>query len=360
MSSQAHALAAPPTSTRPAVSATAAALHASSIVVDCHNDLAASFQGWYRRAMLPYDAIGAWLPRLRAGGVDVQVQPVFIGPNEGEAALRRALLLIELLHRQAAVHADEVTICTSGTQVRETVAAGRIAMLLALEGIGYVGGDIELLGTFHRLGVRMASLTHFGRTALADGSGEDAAGGRLTQRGVEAVAEMERLGILVDVSHLGAASLDHLLEVATRPVVASHSAAHALRPHHRNLTDERLRRIAERGGVIAVNFTPAHVGEGAVGIDAIVRHIRHIADVAGIEHVGLGPDFVAEYFRFAMAQLAHLEQDGLDFFQGVVGLDGSQDLPYLTEALLAAGFGDDDVRGILGANLLTLFDIVLG
>jgi membrane dipeptidase len=338
----------------------AAALHAEAIVVDCHDDLPVSFLTWHGRAMLEYDAIATWLPRLRAGGVNVQVQPLFIEHIEAEGALRRALLLTELLSRQAAAHADEITICTTGTRIRETVAAGRIAMVLALEGIAYLGDDIELLGTFQRLGVRMVSLTHLGRTVLADGSGVDSAGGRLTARGVEAVAELERLGILVDVSHLGAASLDHLLEVSTRPLVASHSSAWTVRQHHRNLTDERLRAIAATGGVVSVNMTPAHIGEGAVGIDTVVRHIAHIAEVAGIDHVGLGPDFVAEYFRFALASVPQVEIDGLDFKQGVVGLGGPEDLPYLTEALLAAGFSEAHVGQVLGANLLRLFDAVLG
>ena len=166
--------------------------------------------------------------------------------------------------------------------------------MLALEGCPGIDADVELFETMHRLGVRIASLTHFGRTALADGSGEDATGGRLTRAGVAALAEMERLGILFDVSHLGAAGVDHVLELATRPVIATHSSARALRDHHRNLADAQLKDIAAGGGVVCVNFFAGFLDESEHTVDRLVDHIEHVASVAGIDHVGIGPDFLKE------------------------------------------------------------------
>ena len=121
--------------------------------------------------------------------------------------------------------------------------------------------SVELLSTLHRLGVRVASIAHWGRTPLADGSGEDATGSRLTAAGVAALREMERLGIVFDISHLGASGVAHVLELATRPVIATHSSARALRDHHRNLTDEQLRGVAATGGVVCVNFFAGFLSE---------------------------------------------------------------------------------------------------
>src|SRR5690606_8661825 len=120
---------------------------------------------------------------------------------------------------------------------------GLIALVLALESMPGLDASVELIPTMHRLGVRIASIAHWGRTPLADGSGEDATGSGLTSHGVAALAEMERLGMIFDVSHLGASGVAHVLELATRPVMATHSSARALRDHHRNLTDEQLRGV---------------------------------------------------------------------------------------------------------------------
>src|ERR1700750_662639 len=136
-----------------------------------------------------------------------------------------------------------------------------------------------MLETMHRLGVRMASFTHFGRNLLADGSAEGIPGGRLTRAGVRAVRVMEDAGMIVDVSHLSLASMRHVLELATRPVIASHSSADALTAHHRNLPDDDLRAIAATGGVIGVNFFPMFVAplSRRATLDDLVAHIEHIA-----------------------------------------------------------------------------------
>jgi len=335
-------------------------LHHDAVVVDCHNDLILLVAR--KRALGdPRYFRDHVVPALRAGGVDVQVVPIFMeGEYAAEGALRRTLQLIEYIHQEAAANRDAVALCLTGAEVDEAVADGRIALVLALEGCEGIGKQTELLGTMFRLGVRIASFTHFGRTLLADGSGEDGTGGRLTGAGVCAVREMERLGILVDVSHLSESGTRHVLEIATRPVIASHSSARVLRDHHRNLTDDQVRAIAATGGVIGINFFPAFVDAARPTVDRVVDHIEHIASVAGIDHVGIGPDFIKEYYDEVYPHYPTLKVQGLDAKTAIEGLTGPQDLPVLTEALRRRGVTDADARKILGENFLRVFRSELG
>ncbi|MBS2533899.1 dipeptidase [Catenulispora sp. NF23] len=336
-------------------------LHRRAVVADTHNDLlcsvvlrpVAQWPGYFR---------AQWLPQLRAGGVDIQVLPVYIDDAyRPEGALRETLRMIEAAHRIAEGNADEVSLCLDGADIDRALAAGRIALVLALEGAPGVDADIELFATLYRLGVRIASLAHFGRTALADGSGEDAAGSRLTAAGVEALAEMERLGMMFDVSHLGAAGVDHVLELATRPVLATHSSARALRDHHRNLTDARLAAIAAGGGVVCVNFFPGFVDAHEPSISRLVDHIEHIGKVAGTAHVGIGPDFVLEVLRDVVPGGVEVGPvAGCDPFAALPGLAGPAGLPLLTAELLARGLDEAVVAATLGGNVLRLFRAELG
>ncbi len=336
-----------------------ATLHRDAVVVDCHNDLILLVARKRALGETGYFADRV-LSDLRAGGVDVQVVPVYMeGEYAAEGALRRTLLLIELLHREIEANAQNAALCLTGAEIDAAVAAGKIAMVLALEGCEAVGRQVELFGTLFRLGVRMASFTHFGRTLLADGSGEDGTGGRLTEAGVAAVREMERLGLLVDVSHLSAAGVAHVLELATRPVIASHSSARALCDHHRNLTDPQLQAIAATGGVIGVNFFPAFVDAAAPTVDRVVDHIEHIASVAGIDHVGIGPDFIKEYYDELYPGRAFVVQ-GLNGKAEIPGLTGPRDLAALTEPLRRRRMPDADVRKVLGENFLRVFRQALG
>jgi len=332
-------------------------LHLDAVVVDCHDDLPVMLMDWHRRlGDSEYFAREA-IPLLRDGGVDVQVLPVYLDPELAESGLRRSILLLEWLHEAAARSADDVSICGTGADIDAALAAGKIALVLALEGCPQIGLDVELFRAFFRLGVRMASFTHFGRTMLADGSAEDEAGSRLPKAGIAAVAELERLGILVDATHLGAAGTAHVLELATRPLVASHSCARALHDHHRNLSDEHLRGIAATGGVIGVNVVPAFLG-GEPTIDRVVDHVEHLAAVAGIDHIGLGPDFLRAYHDAVYPRIEPpIPGVGGEY---VPGLSGPRDLPALTDRLLARGFAEADVRKILGENFLRVFDQGLG
>lgn len=184
--------------------------------------------------------------------------------------------------------------------------------MLALEGSHGIDADVWALHTLFRLRVRVASFAHWNRTALADGSGEDATGGRLTGAGVEAFRLCEELGILFDVSHLSASGVAHVLELATRPVMATHSSARAVRDHHRNLTDEQAKGIAATGGVVCVNFFPGFVDPEVRTVDRLVDHIDHLVGLLGVGHVGIGPDFIREVEEELAPGVEELWFEGLD------------------------------------------------
>lgn len=337
-------------------------LHRDAVVLDAHNDLLMLVARRPRDAWVPYFR-ERWLPQLREGGVDVQVLAVFIDDEfRPEGALRETLRMVEAAHRIAEGCADEVALCTHAGDLDAALASGRIALVLALEGAPQIDDDLELLQTMYRLGVRIVSLAHFGRSMLADGSGEDAAGSRLTRSGVEALALMEQLGILLDISHLGVGGVEHVLEIASRPVIATHSSARALRDHHRNLTDAQIQGVAAGGGVVCVNFFAGFLSSsGDATVDTLVDHLLHVARVAGSDAVGLGADFVREVLeeKIPACDLPVFTQ-GVDVMACVEGLEGPAGLPLVTGALLGRGVAEHDVRKILGGNALRLFRSQLG
>lgn len=337
-------------------------IHRNAVVADTHNDLlmlvvrrSAAQCGKYFRER--------WLPQLRAGGVDIQVLPIFIDEQfRPEGALRQTLRMIESAHRLAEANPDAVGLCRTGVEVDEVLSSGRIALVLALEGCPQIDDDVELLRLLGRLGIRVVSFTHFGRSALADGSSEDATGGRLTSAGVEALSVLEEDGLIPDVSHLGQAGVDHVLEIATRPVLATHSSARALRDHHRNLTDDQIKGIAATEGVVCVNFYAGFVADHDATVGSVVDHIEHVAGVAGIEHVGLGPDFIKELVgELHPGDEPLISEDvGLDERLAIPGLEGPAGLPLVTHEMLVRGMSEQDVRAVLGGNVLRLFQADLG
>jgi membrane dipeptidase len=333
----------------------ARALHRDAVVVDAHNDLPVLLL--LRNAHLGNHKVerywrDVWVPEAREGGVNVQVLPVYCAPGVAEASLRHSLLQLEAFEREAA-RTPEVALCRSGAEIDAALAAGRIALVVALEGTPGIGIDVELFGVFHRLGVRMVSFTHWSRAMLADGTADEDAGSRLPKSGVRAVAELERLGILLDVSHLAAPAVDHVLELATKTVVASHSSSRAVRDHHRNLEDEHLRGIAATGGVIGVNVLPIFIDPEQPKLDRVVDHLDHMVEVAGVDHVGLGPDFLRPYMDEVFPQYdSFVDLEDVDMKAVVPGLARTRDLPNLTERLVARGWSEPDVRKVLGENWL--------
>lgn len=336
----------------------AAELHRRAVVVDCHNDIPMSL---LQRHLFPQRSTfrHRWIPELRAGGVDVQVLPIYSDVPSADGALRISMAQIQAVFDEVEANNADAAICHDGAQVTEAVASGRIAMILSLEGCPQFTDDPGLLRIFHRLGVRIVSFTHMGRSPLADGSAEEGTGGRLTRLGVKTMKEMERLGMMMDVSHLSEAGTEHVLELATRPVIASHSGARAVHDHHRNISDSQIRGIAASNGVIGLNLLPAILGTSD-GSNRVMEHLDHLVEVAGTDHVGIGGDFIRDILDEIYPPAANVTIEGLDPRSAFDGLARSSDLPVLTSWMLQRGYGESDVLKILGGNFLRVFRDAMG
>ena len=293
---------------------------------------------------------------MRAGGVVFQVLPIFTEEQFiGEGALRRTLEILELSREIAALHSHDVGIVETAGDLERVVGDGRIALLLALEGAEPIGSSLSMLETMWRLGVRLASFTWNRRTMLADGVGETDTGGRLTSLGVEAVREMERLGMVVDVSHLSANGLAHLAEVAAAPFVASHSSCRALCDHPRNLTDGQLGLVSGSGGFVAMNAFGRFVSAaGTPTIDRFVDHVEHAAAVIGDGAVAIGADFIADVVEQVDPILGRqlLVRPGDLVY--IEELKGPADFALLSQRLVER-FGPERAARFAGANVLEFF-----
>jgi membrane dipeptidase len=342
-------------------STSAEALHRAATVVDCHNDLILLVDHFDQRGDRQHFA-EFWLPELRAGGVDVQILPICIHEEwfQSEGALRRTLMLVERIHELVDTHSSDVALCLTGADVDAATEAGKIAFIIALEGAHALGQDARLIRTMERVGVRVVSIAHKGRTFLADGSGLDTTSrGRLTPQGVDVLAQMEELGIVFDLSHLGLAGVEDVLALATRPLLATHSACLGITDSHRNLGDEQIARIAELGGVVGVAAAiPFFIDGRNPTADRVVDHVEHIVDLVGIDHVGLGPDFMDDYYQWVYGRW--MPPEGVDPGWLAAEVSRPSDLPKLTAALLRRGFSEEHVRKILGGNVLRVLRDVMG
>ncbi|HUR48104.1 MAG TPA: membrane dipeptidase [Acidimicrobiales bacterium] len=337
-----------------------AALHRDATVVDTHNDLIILVDHFDRRDQ-PDHFADFWLPELRAGQVDVQVLPICLEEQfQSEGGLRRTLLLIERIYRLAEEHSQDVAVCLTATEIHAATAEGKIALVIALEGAHAIGQDPEILLSLARLGVRVLSLAHLNRTFLADGSGLDStSNGRLTPQGIEVFREMERLGVVFDISHLGLAGVEDVLGLATRPFIASHSACLGLVDIHRNLGDEQVKGIASLGGVIGVAAAiPFFIDPVNPTADRVVDHIEHVAELVGIDHVGIGPDIIDDYMKQIYGGWVLPPDLAGEFNEAEIARPS--DLPKLTECMVRRGFSESDILKVLGGNFMRVFDEVLG
>lgn len=262
-------------------------------VADCHNDLLLSVRHQRERGLS--DPFGDfWLPQLKEGKVQLQVLPVCTEEQfVGEGALRRSMLLIEEARHLAHVHSSDVAIVETAQQLDTAITDGKIALLLALEGAEPVGHSVELIDTFWRAGIRMTSLSWNRRTMMADGVAETDSGGRLTQLGVDSIARMEELGVVVDVSHLSRAGFYHLADIATRPFIASHSSCDAVHRHPRNIDDQQLSAFARTGSLLCLNAFGPFLAEQP-DIESFFLHIQHALSRLGPSLVALGTDFIVD------------------------------------------------------------------
>ncbi len=314
------------------------ALHRKATVVDLHNDVILDVQAGKRDIAVRSPVGHSDLPRLREGGVDVQVFALFVHPQQADRGYARVVELLDACDRLAAANASTLALAEAVAEIEQVGASGRLAVVRAVENGSALGGDPGRVEVLFRRGVRMMSLTWNNSNGLADGALEAVHGG-LTELGRAVLSRMQQLGMVVDVSHLSEKSFWDVLAATGGPVVATHSNAAGLTPHPRNLTDQQLRALAERGGVVGVNYYPTFTGGASLG--RILDHVDHLVVVMGPDHVALGSDF--------------------DGFTGQVNdLEDASRLPNLTAGLLARGHAPGTVRKILGENALRVFRQVWG
>jgi membrane dipeptidase len=294
------------------------------------------------------------LPRMREGGLDAAFFSIYMpGTVTGPEAVARALGLIDSVRRLTETHPNEIVLATSAADVRAAHKAGKIAALMGMEGGHMIDDNLSILRDYQRLGVRYLTLTHAVNTTFADSSGDKPAHNGLTAFGKDVVRELNRLGVMVDISHVADKTFWDALEVSQAPLVASHSSCRALSGHPRNMTDEMIKALAAKGGVIMINYSTSFLDNDLyeatqknvpaaerpkVSWERIVDHIDHAVKLVGATHVGLGSDF-----------------DGTTV---PIGMEDCSKLPKITEALLRKGYSDQDVKNVLGENILRLMEQV--
>jgi membrane dipeptidase len=323
------------------------------MIVDAHNDLLVEV-AHFRHEEQPFR--DRWLSQLRRGGVGLQVCPASVDVNElPEFGLRRSLTQIAECHRAAADNPEDVLLVRDATDLETALDEGRIALLLSMEGAEPLGYDPTLADLFWLLGVRMFSLTWNRRNPFADGLGEANDGG-LSALGRELVARLAGLGMILDLAHASQQTFFQVLDHAPdAPVVVSHACCRAAYDIPRNLTDDQLRVLADHGGVLAVMGIPLAVDLEAPSLARVVDHIDHAVDVMGIDHVGLGADFMTQIVESGAEpafQATSLMPAGMSFADAVPGFSGPADYPALVAAMEARGYGTGALEAILGGNLL--------
>jgi len=374
------------------VSAKARAIHDSAVIVDTHADTPQRFldEGFDIGSTDPKDVGHISLDKAHRGNLGAEFFSIWVDPetNQGHFA-QHTFDLIDSVYEQAARHPDRMMMAFSVADIERAQREHKLAALMGIEGGHSIENDMHLLRDYYRLGVRYMTLSWSNTNEWADSSGDinDTKvqhHNGLTDFGKQVVIEMNRLGMIVDISHVADKTFWDAIATTKAPVIASHSSARALVNHPRNMTDDMLRAVAKNGGVVQVNFYSAFVDEDyrkameaqdkdeaaavqeymverkAAGktvtytdkdrverewtakiprppFKSLIDHIDHVAKVAGVDHVGLGSDF-----------------DGVS---GATpqGMDSAADLPKITQALLDRGYSTEDIKKILGGNLLRVF-----
>ena len=331
-----------------------AAFHRSLIVVDGHCDLALALNAEAdAKGIVPPLAETKVGRAIREGAVDVVIAPTFVElAFMAEGALRRALLAYMRLEESVRQSGDDFVMAASRASLREAVAEGRTAVVHGLEGVGPLGYDPALLEVFVRLGARVIGLTWNERNAFASGMKQDDREG-LSPLGKALVKEGDRLGVIFDVSHLNERSFWDLLAATPRPVVASHSNCRSLFDHGRNLTDAQIRALAERGGLVSLMIQSFVLSKEIASLEEFLRHVDHAVDLAGVERVGIGYDFihfVESLETMKMDYLPPAAPPPENAHKTVRELPTHAELPRLTEALLKRGYSETDAGRLMGGN----------
>ena len=337
----------------------ARALHKQVPLIDGHNDYPWALRGLdpgrdFSKADLskPVPALHTDIARLRQGGVGGQFWSVYTPSTmTGQEAVRVTLEQIDIVHRMTKRWPETFEMAYTAADIERSFKAGRIGSLIGMEGGHSIDDSLPALRMFYALGARYMTLTHNGNLRWADAAADQPVVGGLSKFGEEVVREMNRLGMLVDLSHVSAEAMADALRVSEAPVIFSHSSAKALCNVPRNVPDDVLQLTARNGGVVMVTFVPGFISQAVADFDAkpeaarkgqappkatlaqVADHIDHIRKVAGIDHVGIGGDF-----------------DGISSV--ISGLEDVSTYPALTAELLRRGYSDDEVKKILGLNVL--------
>lgn len=358
----------------------ARALHAKAPLIDGHNDLPwqirrkANRDVWAMDIAEPQPDLHTDIPRLREGMLGAQFWSVYVPVSmQGKEAARATMEQIDIVYQMATRYPDTFQLAVTADEVEAAFAAGRIASLIGIEGGHSIDSSMGALRMFYKLGVRYMTLTHSRNIPWADSATDTVGAGGLTEFGKEVIREMNRLGMLADLSHVSEATMRDVLDVSEAPVIFTHSSSFAMCNHVRNVPDDVLGRLAENGGVIMVTFVPGYISEEtrlhgvkrneererlasmpgstdetvSEGIAAwneanpappatlsqVADHIDHIRQVIGIDYIGIGGDF-----------------DGITTV--VVGLEDVSTYPMLTAELVRRGYSDEDIMKILGRNVL--------
>ena len=325
------------------------------------------------------------LPRLREGGMHAPFFALWVPTfYKGSEAVRRTLDLRDAMQSVIERYPDQIELATTAADVERIVHAQKIAAILTIEGGHQIADDLAVLRMYQRMGIRSMTLTHFRNNNWADSSTDKPQHNGLTEFGKEVVREMNRIGMMVDISHVSDKTFYDTLAVTTKPVIASHSSCRALSSLPRNMTDDMLRALAKNGGVVGINFGGgflsqkeadvtlrninriggaepnltgnalddyttkmhmqddwAHPKPTTANLDDVVAHIDHVVKIAGIDHVGIGSDF-----------------DGIA--EVPIGLEDESKMPALTAALLKKGYSEADIKKIMGSNTLRVMREVVG
>lgn len=317
-------------------------LHRNSIVIDTHCDTLLGVVG-KRYSLAEERSTGHIdLPRLKRGGVSCQFFAVYIEPPfKPDRSLKRALQMIDSLYEDLPKANGEMEIAYSAADIERIVAQDKVAAVIAIEGGEAMEGDLGVLRMLYRLGVRAVGLTWNQRNQIADGVGEIRSKGGLTNFGVAVIQEMNRLGMIVDVSHITKPGFWDVIETTRDPIIASHSNAEVICNHARNLDDDQIKALAKNGGVMGMNFCPPFVkADGQATVMDMLDHIDHIVTLVGPDHVGLGSDF-----------------DGIG--STPIGLENATQMINITRGLVSRGYDDDSIKKILGGNHLRVIRQVL-
>jgi membrane dipeptidase len=333
-----------------------------AVVADLHNDLLLELT-WRRHRAREDDVFArTWLPLLEAGGVGLQVCPVFVElDRQPEGALREALGQVAAFH--AAVRETERAIAVrTAADVDAVERKGALGLLLALEGVEPFGYDVHTAEIFVELGLRMASLTWNRRNPFADGVAEDEDGG-LSRLGRELVDRLVELGVVLDLAHASPRTFADVLEHSGEaPVLVSHAACRAVHDHPRNLSDDQLRVLAWRGGLLGMMLLPLVVGLDRPTIDGAIDHLEHAVEVMGVEHVALGGDFTVRLARELPPEplpADSLTPPGVSLDSALEGLSGPEHYPALQLALRARGWSETDVEAVMGGNVVSFLRAAL-